>query len=368
MFFKKTRIQYVLVPQRTAIYTANRPPLTPSPTPPTSPSQPHSPFLQTLRIIVILLGASPWRLTRRRSLPAYTSTLRPPRRKRRSRSAASGRCRARGSALDTRRGSGLDTRRGSALDTGRRRRRLDRRSAESRAGRGRRARHLGARRARAATTTSHRDLGIQHTPPIRANIHLSRNITTANHLVGTYGTKALAALDINPRRTGISAGIQLRAGRAHTKGIHIPDRARALAKGNLLRLAEAPSTDLDKRCAGISAAEQASISADPDLAGHSGVRNDVLDGSHSGTQRGDDLGEGGASVGAAVEGGARAGVEDGVGALVGGNGGARGEGRDGGEGALVLGAEDTGIARRPDDGVGVGRVGDGAAGLCGAGA
>lgn len=82
-----------------------------------------------------------------------------------------------------------------------------------------------------------------------------------------------------------------------------------------------------------------------------------------------DGGEGGASVCAAVEGtGGRAGVEDGVVALVRGDDGARGERGDGGEGALVLRADDAGGARRPNDGVGVGRVGDRAAALGGVGA
>lgn len=179
----------------------------------------------------------------------------------------------------------------------------------------------------------------------------------------------MVALDINPGRALVRARVQLGAGGANAKGVHVPGGSVALAKRNLLRLGDAAGADLAEGRTEVGAAEQARVGANPDLTGHRRVSGDVLDGGDGAAKGGGNLGEGGAGVCAAVESGARAGIEDGVVALVRGDGGAGGDRGHGGEGALVLRAENAPIAGRPDNGVGIGRVGEGAAvfGVVGAG-
>lgn len=258
-------------------------------------------------------------------------------------------------SLDRRQSQGsssrLDSRRhkrgGSSSSLARRR---AHRSSSSRSGG---SLHRSRRRRRRSTRggAADRNLRVQHTAAVGADIYLPSDVCGTGDLAGGHGdgTKALRTLNVSPSSTSVGASVQLVAVGAGAKGVQVPRaRSGADAEGDGLCVGE--SAELGEGDAKVDRAEDAHVRADVQLAGDGGVGDDVADGL-GGSQGVRDGGEGGASVGAAVEGArGRAGVENGVVALVGGNDSARWERGDGGEGALVLRADDAGGARRPNDG------------------
>lgn len=131
----------------------------------------------------------------------------------------------------------------------------------------------------------------------------------------------------------------------------------------MLRVVDLAGADLREADTKVCAAEQASVGAHQNLTSNERVGGNVFDSRDSASQSGRNSGEGGTNIGRAIEGAARACIKDGVIALVCGDDSPGGKGCDGRECTLVLGAEDAGVARRPENRVCVSRVGDRATAL-----